>query len=154
MSTASPTALPAGYHPSLATVDENHHGAWVLICNAFGLLTILITMLVRVYIRGKISPPFGNDDWTLFAGTVLAIVQSAVVFSQVHHGYGTSIHLISAESLSQVQKVGLYVSPNGTQLTVCSLGMRRIYSTLRRCTLQRAPWYSSSSASQLIEPEQ
>ena len=105
MASRTPSALPPGYRPPLALVDDDHHGAWVHICNAFGLTVILITLAVRVWIRRKISPPFIYDDFALLAATVLAIIQSGLTFGEVHEGLGTSIDLIEDAHLTRVQKV-------------------------------------------------
>lgn len=69
MSTPS-NDLGPGYHAPLALVDANNHGAWVVITNAFGLCLILICLGIRGYIRKVVSPPLGNDDWTLIGATV------------------------------------------------------------------------------------
>jgi len=105
MTTAIPLSLPPGDHAPLAAVDANHHGGWVVICNAFGLLVILFTLLIRVYIRVKVSPPFGADDITLTAATLLTFVQSGLVFAQVHHGLGRAIDLIDAANIETMYRV-------------------------------------------------
>ncbi|KAK5114229.1 hypothetical protein LTR85_010294 [Meristemomyces frigidus] len=106
MSTATSSALPPGYHAPLAVADANHHGSWIVICNAFGLIVALICLAIRVYIRTKVSPPFLRDDHALSAATGLAVVQSGLVFAQVHAGFGRSLRLINAASLLKVQKLG------------------------------------------------
>ena len=103
--TPSSTALPSGYHAPLALADANHHGSWLIICNAFGLLVVLICLAIRTYIRTRVSPPFGKDDFTLTAATGLAIIQGIVVFAGVHDGFGTSVDLISKAKLGKVEKV-------------------------------------------------
>jgi len=105
--TPSSTALPSGYHAPLALADANHHGSWVLICNAFGLLVILICLAIRAYIRMKVSPPFGKDDMTLTAATGLAVIQGVLVFAGVHEGFGTSIDLISGPNVLKIAKVSV-----------------------------------------------
>ena len=103
--TASATGLPPGYHPALAKSDADHHGSWVIICNAFGLTVGLICLGIRIYIRTQVSPPFARDDWGLTAATGLAIIQCGLMFGAVHQGFGRSKDLISDESLVQLQKV-------------------------------------------------
>nr|POE89964.1 hypothetical protein CFP56_20433 [Quercus suber] len=105
MSTGA-SSLPPGSHAPLLQSDADHHGSWVAICTAFGVLIIILTLMVRAYIRVKASPPFSYDDWTLTASTVMAIVQSGVVFAQIHEGFGRSIDLIPASNLVQIQKLG------------------------------------------------
>ncbi|KAF2724726.1 hypothetical protein K431DRAFT_300604 [Polychaeton citri CBS 116435] len=103
--TSSATAsLPSDYSTPLAVVDANDHGAWVIICNAFGLCIILICLGIRVYIRTKVSPPFGYDDHLLTISTIFAIIQVSIVFAQIHEGFGKSIDLLSQSSIVQIQK--------------------------------------------------
>lgn len=102
---ATSTALPPGYHAPLVVSDPNHHGAWIVICNALGLAVALICLAIRVYIRTKVSPPFGRDDHALTASTALAMVQSGLIFAQVHAGFGRSLSLISSEGLVKAQQV-------------------------------------------------
>lgn len=109
MASATSTALPSGYHAPLAGNNPNNHAAWILICNAFGLTVILITLGIRWYIRTKVNPPVGKDDWTLTGATALAIVQSCLVFKQVHEGLGKSRHLISDAHFIEIQKVSTLV---------------------------------------------
>ncbi|KAI6827228.1 hypothetical protein KC332_g7161 [Hortaea werneckii] len=107
--TASATGLPPGYHEPFAKTDADHHGSWVIICNAFGLVVGLISLAIRAYIRGKVSPPFSLDDWILAAATFLALIQCSLVFEAVHDGFGQSMKLISADKLVYLQKL-LYTS--------------------------------------------
>ena len=110
---ASPTssALPSSFHAPIAVVTANDHSAWVLICNAFGLAVILSTLLVRVYIRVRVSPPFSTDDFALIGGTALAIIQLGLVFAGINAGFGKSIDRISDPDLVQVQKVSVISYP-------------------------------------------
>ena len=103
--TASATGLPPGYHEPFAKIDADHHGSWVIICNAFGLVVGLISLAIRAYIRAKVSPPFSIDDWILAGATFFALIQCSLVFEAVHDGFGQSMRLISADKLVYLQKV-------------------------------------------------
>lgn len=56
--------------PPLLIVDDTHHGAWVAIAAAFGLTLTLVCLLIRLYVRIAVSPPFGIDDLVLLFATV------------------------------------------------------------------------------------
>lgn len=56
--------------PPLLIVDETHHGAWVAIAAAYGLTLTLVCLLIRLYVRTVVSPPFGIDDIVLLFATV------------------------------------------------------------------------------------
>jgi hypothetical protein len=92
----------------IATVDENNHSAWILICNAFGLSVVLITLIIRLYIRGRVSPPFGTDDWVFAAATALSLTQIGVVFAQADAGYGRALRLLDHASEVRVQQVSTH----------------------------------------------
>lgn len=98
-------AVPSGYHAPLATIDPDHHAPRLLITTALGVVIILLTLLIRVHIRWKVSPPFASDDFVMTAATALAIIESALVFSQVHKGFGTSIRLVAEQAINPIQKV-------------------------------------------------
>lgn len=57
-------------YPPLLIVDSNHHGAWVAISAAIGLTITFFCLLIRLYVRLAISPPFGKDDVTLVVASV------------------------------------------------------------------------------------
>lgn len=71
---------------------------------------IFLTLLIRVYIRAKISPPLGADDQVTVAATTLALLQSALVLAQTHEGYGSSLRLISDDKLPKMEKVRVIIT--------------------------------------------
>ena len=56
--------------PPIAIITPEDHGGLILIANGFGLCLVLIFMIVRVFARLFISPPFGRDDLLLGIATV------------------------------------------------------------------------------------
>ena len=63
-------SVPPGLYPPLLTVDESHRGAWIAVSGAIGLTLSIFSLLVRVYVRAVISPPFSKDDVVFFAAMV------------------------------------------------------------------------------------
>lgn len=59
-----------GQSPPFQVVDDLHHGAWIVITAAFGLVVSLVCLLIRVYVRLALSPPFAYDDYVLLGATV------------------------------------------------------------------------------------
>jgi hypothetical protein len=98
---------PDGYKAPLLELDDNHHGSWLVISSAFGLVIILLTLIIRIYLRYRVSPPFAADDIALTASTALAVIQCALVFAGVHMGDGTSIDLIDQDKIVPIQKVSI-----------------------------------------------
>lgn len=97
--------VPEGNKAPLITLDDDHHGSWLVICSAFGLVIILLTLIIRIYLRYKVSPPFAADDICLTVATALAVIQCSLVFAGVDKGDGTSIDLIDEQNLGPIQQV-------------------------------------------------
>lgn len=74
--------LPSGQTAPVQVVDENHHGAWIIIATALGLVLGLMCVLIRVYVRVVITPPFSKDDYLHFASTVQTLPLYIFVVSQ------------------------------------------------------------------------
>jgi hypothetical protein len=62
--------VPPGHSPPFEVVDELHHGAWLIITAALGLVISLVCFLIRLYVRLMLIPPFARDDWVLLGATV------------------------------------------------------------------------------------
>ncbi|GLA55373.1 hypothetical protein AnigIFM63604_002021 [Aspergillus niger] len=123
--------VPPGQSPPFQVVDDLHHGAWIIITGALGLVVSLVSFFIRLYVRIALHPPFAYDDYLLLGATIVAIVQAALLFDAVSHGFGTSIHLLEQNQVDKIQTVRLgYHSffshklcqhlPNNTQLITVS----------------------------------
>lgn len=62
--------VPPGQSPPFEVVDDLHHGAWLIITAALGLVVSLVCFLIRLYVRLMLIPPFSRDDWVLLGATV------------------------------------------------------------------------------------
>ena len=60
----------ANRHPPFLEVTPNDHGAWVAVATALGLCCAMVTLMIRVFVRTVISPPFGHDDTFILVATV------------------------------------------------------------------------------------
>ncbi|CDM35486.1 hypothetical protein DTO013E5_8034 [Penicillium roqueforti] len=95
--------VPPGQSPPFEVVDDLHHGAWVIITAALGLVVSLACFLIRLYVRLMLIPPFARDDWILLGATATAVVQSSLIFYACSRGFGTSISLLKDGRLDQIQ---------------------------------------------------
>ncbi|KAJ5136810.1 hypothetical protein N7448_005364 [Penicillium atrosanguineum] len=95
--------VPPGQSPPFEVVDEYHHGAWIIITAALGLVVSLACFLIRLYVRLMLIPPFARDDFVLLGATIMAIVQSSLIFYACSRGFGTSITLLDDSRLNQIQ---------------------------------------------------
>jgi hypothetical protein len=62
--------VPPGQSPPFETVDSDHHAGIIIIVSAICLVLSLVCLLIRVYVRFFLSPPFGIDDVILLGATV------------------------------------------------------------------------------------
>lgn len=51
-------------------VTPDRHGAYVVIASLVGLIWTLFIIGIRVYLRTRLTPPFGWDDFAAVFGTV------------------------------------------------------------------------------------
>lgn len=63
--------LPTGQSAPVESIDSTHHGAWVVIATALGLVLGTVCLLIRLYVRVIITPPWSRDDYVHGAATVL-----------------------------------------------------------------------------------
>lgn len=91
--------------PPLACNDASCHTGWVVIANALGMSLALIAVVVRVYIRTSISPPSKRDDAAAWIATVVAFIQTSLVFWQVGKGFGKTQQHIPAGNVQVLQKI-------------------------------------------------
>ncbi|KAE8348934.1 hypothetical protein BDV28DRAFT_152353 [Aspergillus coremiiformis] len=97
--------VPPGYSPPFQVVDDFHHGAWIVITCALGLVISLVRFLIRLYVRFALSPPFAYDDIVLLGATIFAIVQTSLLFAALSHGLGTATDLLQKHQLIIVSDI-------------------------------------------------
>lgn len=51
--------------------DDEHHGAWVIILTAIGLVLLILSLLIRLYVRLKIRSSLHLADGVLAIAGVL-----------------------------------------------------------------------------------
>jgi hypothetical protein len=62
--------VPPGQSPPFETIDDKHHAGIIIITAAICLMISLVCLLIRVYVRIFLSPPWGSDDIVLLGATV------------------------------------------------------------------------------------
>ncbi|KAB8235600.1 uncharacterized protein BDW43DRAFT_269239 [Aspergillus alliaceus] len=95
--------VPPGQSPPFETVDGDHHAGIIIIVSAICLVLSLVCLLIRLYVRFFLSPPFGIDDVILLGATLSAVVESVVVFYTAHLGFGTAIRLLDDHVIRRIQ---------------------------------------------------
>ncbi|CAI7606956.1 unnamed protein product [Penicillium bialowiezense] len=134
--------VPPGQSPPFEVVDDLHHGAWVIITAAMGLVVSLVCFLIRLYVRLMLIPPFARDDWVLLGATAVAVVQASLVFYACSLGFGTSISLLENGRLHQIQ--ALIATSDTIALVIIYLSKCCVVAIYLRLTPQkrhnRASW--------------
>jgi len=75
MSQSSELHVPDGYYPPYAVVTDTDHGAYIIIVAALGITFVIISSLIRIFLRISFVQRPGLDDTFLAAATVGAIQQ-------------------------------------------------------------------------------
>ncbi|RMZ81577.1 hypothetical protein DV737_g2481, partial [Chaetothyriales sp. CBS 132003] len=105
-----------------AAADFVDHTAWILIATALCMVCFLFFCAIRVTLRFTLSPGFDSDDFTCWAATGLAAIQSLIVLGACAKGLGKSIDQLSPDDLEFVQK--LYYASNF--FFILAVGMSKI----------------------------
>lgn len=74
--------VPPGQSPPFQVVDDLHHGAWIIIATALGLVLSLASFLIRLYVRLALNPSFGHDDY-VFLGAMVRVNAGRVRWVEV-----------------------------------------------------------------------
>jgi hypothetical protein len=124
-SASAATSTP-GVNAPLAFISKTNQGGLIAVITALALTFVLVSFLIRGYIRHS-NPPWKLDDHVFTAVVVsrltgrrcrarqvvdgyqiLSCVQSAVVFYEVSKGLGKVRSLVSDDNLVHLQKVTSY----------------------------------------------
>lgn len=68
-------AIPTGQRAPLEITNSTQHGSWVVIATALGLVLGVVCLLIRIYVRVVITPPFSKDDYVHGVATVRLLPQ-------------------------------------------------------------------------------
>ncbi|KAH8755894.1 hypothetical protein F5882DRAFT_367530 [Hyaloscypha sp. PMI_1271] len=105
MSAPTHAPVPSGQAAPFLIATPTDHSPDIVLVAATGIALILLTFVIRIYIRFNFSGPWLGDDTVFAFATVVALAQSSVVCVSVHHGWGRVIegidpfNLVSAEKL-------------------------------------------------------
>jgi hypothetical protein len=70
MSQSTELHVPDGYYPPFAVVTDTDHGAYIIIAVTLGITFVLVSSLIRIFLRITFLQRAGLDDAFLAAGTV------------------------------------------------------------------------------------
>ncbi|KAJ6166660.1 hypothetical protein N7470_002107 [Penicillium chermesinum] len=96
--------VPPGQSPPFETIDDKHHAGIIIITGAICLMISLVCLLIRVYVRAFLSPPWGSDDVILLAATITALSESIVIFQAASIGLGTDVSLLAESAVDRIQR--------------------------------------------------
>ncbi|OGE56390.1 hypothetical protein PENARI_c003G02958 [Penicillium arizonense] len=95
--------VPPGQSPPFETIDDKHHAGIIIITGAICLMISLVCLLIRVYVRVFLNPPWGSDDIILLGATIFAIAESIIIFHAASIGFGTDISLLTEKAVDRIQ---------------------------------------------------
>ncbi|KAJ5963996.1 uncharacterized protein N7479_003872 [Penicillium vulpinum] len=95
--------VPPGQSPPFETIDDKHHAGIIIITGAICLVISLVCLLIRVYVRAFLNPPWGADDFILLGATISAIVESIIIFHAASIGFGTDVSLLTQKAVDRIQ---------------------------------------------------
>ncbi|KAJ5831698.1 hypothetical protein N7474_000009 [Penicillium riverlandense] len=95
--------VPPGQSPPFETIDNKHHAGIIIITAAICLMISLVCLLIRVYVRIFLNPPWGSDDIILLGATISAIAESIIIFHATSIGFGTDISLLTEKAVDRIQ---------------------------------------------------
>ncbi|MCJ1311736.1 hypothetical protein MMC25_005409 [Agyrium rufum] len=90
--------------PPIETISPTDRGGLVFLLTTLLLTFVVIAFFVRFYTRRRISGPWSRDDDFLTAATFVCCAQSAVVFFEVHKGFGQVASNIEPKNLPSLGK--------------------------------------------------
>ncbi|RMZ77240.1 hypothetical protein DV738_g4526, partial [Chaetothyriales sp. CBS 135597] len=123
-------SIPEGYSPPFATVTPTDHTAWILIAAWLSIAVFLFFCLIRVGLRLTLSPGFDLDDYSCWAGTLAATIQSVLVLGACSKGLGKETDLISSRNLGSLQQ--LYYTSNFFSLLAVGLSKISVIALIHR----------------------
>ncbi|TQV94294.1 MFS transporter [Cordyceps javanica] len=69
-------------------VSPDDHRAYIVITAIVGLVWSILVLCIRVFIRTRLSGPFGSDDAAASLATLVAVCQTSTVLYAVREGVG------------------------------------------------------------------
>ncbi|EGX93900.1 hypothetical protein CCM_02170 [Cordyceps militaris CM01] len=78
----------AGIIPNHMAAGPDDRRAYIVIVAVVGLVWSLLVLCIRVFIRLRLSGPFGADDAAASLATIIAVCQTATVLYAVRQGVG------------------------------------------------------------------
>ncbi|KAJ5787566.1 hypothetical protein N7457_002556 [Penicillium paradoxum] len=95
--------VPSDQSPPFETIDDKHHAGIIIITAAVCLMISLVCLLIRIYVRTYLCPPWGSDDIILLGATIAAIAESIIIFHAASIGFGTDISLLTEKAIDRIQ---------------------------------------------------
>ncbi|KAF8858971.1 hypothetical protein BDZ45DRAFT_650581 [Acephala macrosclerotiorum] len=104
-----PGSVPSGESAPFLVASPTDHSAGIVIVAATGTMLVLLTLMIRIFIRFCFSGPWLADDAVFALATVAGIVQASIVCVSVSHGWGKAIQDIDPSDLAAAEKL-VYVA--------------------------------------------
>ncbi|KAL4919025.1 hypothetical protein BDW62DRAFT_217135 [Aspergillus aurantiobrunneus] len=119
------TTFPPGVRAPLTADNDDDHSGLIVVITSFYLVLTLSALSARVFslYRKRVVQ---LDDYAFAILVVIAFVQASVVFTQVHHGWGTRTGPSTATAQDRMVKAGYAADI----LSIVALGLSKITTCL------------------------
>ncbi|OOQ82822.1 hypothetical protein PEBR_37460 [Penicillium brasilianum] len=89
----------------LTVNNDNNHSGLIVVLTAVCLCLYIVAITARIYYSGQ-KRNLSTDDHTFVALVITALIQVALVFAEVHFGWGTRSESIEAHDNIRMLKLG------------------------------------------------
>ncbi|KAF7595509.1 hypothetical protein BBP40_005845 [Aspergillus hancockii] len=104
---------------SYMVVTPDNHVAFIFITALTGLVWSVFIIGIRLYLRLRLSPPFGYDDAVALIGTVIGVAQTSVTLTAARNGVGKRKELLMFDP-SDAGLQSIYIAWLLYPVVVCS----------------------------------
>ncbi|KAI1931459.1 hypothetical protein LOZ58_005782 [Ophidiomyces ophidiicola] len=122
-------------------ITDDEHGPYVVVLTAVLMTYMILCYCARLLTRFTINGPLGPDDWTITAGSIVAVIQSALKISEAKHGLGKRTLVVSKGNIETIGKLAFA----GDILYIFSMTLSRAASFLLIARLTRQTKYNRAA---------
>ncbi|EAS36414.2 uncharacterized protein CIMG_01768 [Coccidioides immitis RS] len=114
-------------------ISDDEHGPYVVVFAALLMTYTILCFIARLVMRFTINGPLGADDWTVAAGSIIAVIQSALKISEARHGLGKRTDAVGLDDIEAIGKLSFA----GDILYIAGMALSRAASFLLIARLTR-----------------
>ena len=134
--TTEPVDPYPGLSPPPFVNSDTDHAGILMVVSALMMTWMGLCAIIRSYLRSVVNGPFGVDDYSLLAGTVVGMAQTFTIFASISNGLGKSIEHIDEARIDALEQT--YYASDLLYLLANALAKCSVALLLARLTRTRA----------------